>query len=153
VPGGDLLAELSAAMRGAGDPHHPLFVEPFRPALFHMEAGVKVHDDFLPERVLPAVEESLRARFSFEARSFGESVALSEVIAVVQEVPGVVAVDVNAFYREPGDDIVPAIQRTPARLNPRLDATGPQVDASGSEPLGAELLMLDPGPLGLGEMP
>jgi predicted phage baseplate assembly protein len=153
VPGGDLLAELSAAMRGAGDPHHPLFVEPFRPALFHVEAGVKVHGDFLPERVLPAVEESLRARFSFEARSFGESVALSEVIAVVQEVPGVVAVDVNAFYREPGDDIVPAIQRTPARLNPRLDATGPQVDASGSEPLGAELLMLDPGPLGLGEMP
>jgi predicted phage baseplate assembly protein len=138
VPGDDLLADLLTAMREAGDPYHPLFVEPYRPALFNVRASVKVDADFLPERVLAAVEGSLRTRFSFEARSFGEPVALSEVISVIQEVPGVVAVDVNAFYRE-GE---------PALLNPRLDARGPQVGVSG-----AELLTLNPAPLNIEEMP
>lgn len=138
VPSDDLLADLLTAMRGAGDPYHPLFVEPYRPALFNVRASAKVDADFLPERVLAAVEGSLRARFSFEARSFGETVALSEVISVIQEVPGVVAVDVNAFYRE-GEL---------TQLTPRLDARGPQVGVSG-----AELLTLNPAPLNIEEMP
>lgn len=136
-PDSDLLADLLAALREAGDPYPPLFVEPHRPALFNVKASVKVNADFLPEKVLAAVEESLRSRLSFEARSFGEAVALSEVIAVIQEVPGVVAVDVNAFHREDEPD----------ELNPRLDAKGPQVGVAG-----AELLMLDPAPISLGVM-
>src|SRR5215207_383762 len=147
-PSGDLLESLLRGIRKAGDPHHPLFVRPYLPALFNVEASVKVDTDFLAKRVLAAVEESLRARFSFEARSFGESVALSEVIAAVQEVPGVVAVDVNAFYRGPDPDGVLGGQFRPGELNPRLDASGPRLGVSG-----AELLTLNPAPLGLEEMP
>jgi predicted phage baseplate assembly protein len=150
-PGTDLLADLLAAMRGAGDPRHPLFVQPYRPALFNVEANIKVNADFLPERVIAAAKESLRARFSFEARSFGQSVALSEVIAVVQEVPGVVAADVSVFNRKPDGEDDSAIfgrQFTPDVLNPRLDARGPRVGVSG-----AELLVLDPTSLVLEEMP
>ena len=148
-PSRDLLKNLSDAIRKAGDPYHPLFVEPYRPALFNVDARVKVDADFLPEKVLAAVEESLRARFSFEARSFGQSVALSEVIAVVQEVPGAVAVDMNKFYRdcEPRDAAVLGSQCTPEKLSPRLDARGPQVGVSA-----AELLTLSPAPLDLEEM-
>jgi hypothetical protein len=135
-------------MRGSGDPDLPLFVQPYRPIPFTVHAGIEVHTDFLPEKVNAAVEEALRARFSFEARSFGQSVALSEVVAVAQGVPGVVAVDVNAFYRECAREAVAVLggQCTPGTLNPRLDALGPQVSVSG-----AELLRL--GPLDLTEMP
>src|SRR5215212_601865 len=138
-PGSDLLAGLLAELREAGEPYHSLFVEPYRPALFNVRADVEVNADFLPEKVLAAVEESLRARFSFEARSFGQPVALSEVIAVIQEVPGVVAVNVNAFHHREGE---------PDELSSRLDPKGPQVDVSG-----AELLTLDPAPIPLKEMP
>ena len=36
--------------------------------------------------------------FSFDARSFGQPVALSEVEAVIQNVPGVAFVDLDALY-------------------------------------------------------
>ena len=147
VPSGDLVADLLSAMREAGEPYHPLFVEPFRPVLFHVAASVKVDADFLPERVLTAVEATLRERFSFEARSFGQSVALSEIAAVAQGVPGVVAVDIDSFYREckeAGDTAVLKSQCVPGESNARLDARGPQVGVGG-----AELLTLNPAPLSL----
>lgn len=147
-PGDALVADLLAAIRGAGDPHLPLFVQPYRPISFSVEAAIEVDAGFLAGKVLAAVEESLRARFSFETRSFGEPVALSEVVAVAQEVPGVVAVDVNAFYREceQGDAAVLGRQCTPGEVNPRLDARAPRLGVA------AELLTLDPAPLGLEEM-
>jgi len=49
--------------------------------------------------VLVAVEGALRSAFSFEARSFGQDVALSEVMATIQAVPGVTAVDIGQFFR------------------------------------------------------
>jgi hypothetical protein len=118
--------------------------------LFDVEANVRVDANLLPERVLTAVETMLRARFSFDARSFGQSVALSEVVAVSQGVPGVVAVDVDAFYREcKGDNDIAVLkdQCVPGESNPRLDARGPRVGAGG-----AELLTLNPVPLSLGVM-
>ena len=148
-PSSPLLEDLLTTIRKAGDPYHPLFVKPYQAAMFNVRARVKVDADFLPEKVLAAVEESLRARFSFEARSFGQPVALSEVIAVVQEVAGVVAVDVNDFYRECAPEYIEVLgnQCTPGALNPRLDARGPLASVSG-----AELLTLNSVPLGLEEM-
>jgi len=48
------------------------------------------------------VEAALRDRFSFAAREFGQPVTLSEVIAVMQDVAGVIAVDVDRLYRTDG---------------------------------------------------
>ena len=61
---------------------------------------------------------------------------LSEVIATMQAVPGVVAVDVDKLYRA---DQAPA-------LHSRLIAELPIMGADG-EMRAAELLTLDPGPL------
>lgn len=149
-PSGDLIAVLVSAMREAGDPFHPLFVEPFRPVFFDVAGSIRVDADFLPEKVLAAVEAALRARFSFEARSFGQPVALSEVVAATQWVPGVVAVDVDSFFREcngAGDADLLGDQCVPSENNTRLDARGPQVGVGG-----AELLTLNPAPLSLGVM-
>lgn len=46
---------------------------------------------------MDAVSVDLEQRYSFEARAFGQPVALSEVIAAIQSVPGVVAVDLDRF--------------------------------------------------------
>ena len=44
-----------------------------------------------------AVRAALLDRYSFERRSLGQSVPLSQVIATIQSTPGVVYTDVNAF--------------------------------------------------------
>lgn len=136
-----LLKNLLTAMRQAGDPTVPLDVVSYEPRFFRLSAAVQVHPDYTPEKVLAAVEQRLRQSFSFEARAFGQPVHLSEIIAVMQNVPGVVAVDVNKLYRND----------KPAAWNPRLEAAAPR--PGGDEVLAAELLTLDPSPLGLEVVP
>ena len=97
---------------------------------------VKVDPAYLPAKVLAAVEQRLRERFSFDARAFGQPATLSEAIAAMHSVGGVVAVDVNAFHRGEA-----------AALKPRVEARGARREQS--RVLGAELLTLDPRPLGI----
>jgi hypothetical protein len=103
-------------------------------ALFHLAARVKVDPDYETAVVLAAVESALRAQFSFEAREFGQPVASSEVIAVMQSVRGVTAIDLNKLYRVGG---------SPAD---RLWAALPQAGAGGTL-APAEVLVLDSAPL------
>jgi predicted phage baseplate assembly protein len=131
----DLYKNLLVAMQRAGDPYVPLRVQTYLPAFFELVAGIKVHPDYVPEQVRAAAEQALRVGFSFTARQFGQPVALSEVIAVLQSVPGVVAVDVDEFYRF----------GTAAGLHALLPAAAPQAGAQGI--VAAELLTLDPNPL------
>jgi len=137
----ELYANLVKALRQFGDPGVSLRLASYQPRLFRLSAAIKVDADFLSDKVLAAVEQKLRASFSFEARTFGQPVHLSEIIAVMQNVPGVVAVDVNELYRTD----------QPAGLSPRLEAAAPRLD--GDTVLAAELLTLDPRPLGLEVLP
>lgn len=132
---------LLAAMKNAGDPYVPLRVQTFRPALFTLDADVKIDLDYQSEGVMKQVEQKLREQFSFKARSFGQPVVLSQIVSVVHSVQGVVAVDVNALHRV-GEA---------KKLHPRLAAAYPRVGAKGNVDA-AELLMLDASPLELGVM-
>ena len=81
------------------------------------------------------IREMLRERFSFDARAFGQPVALSEVIAAIHGVEGVKWVDIDALHRS--DE--------PVQWHAVLAA---QFPAAGEEELlPAELLTLDPAPL------
>ncbi len=132
----DLYKNLLSAMQKAGDPYVPIRVESYRRALFRIAARVKVNPDYRSEQVLAAVEHSLRSHFSFDARDFGQPVILSEVMAVIQAVPGVKAVDVDKLYRY-GEE---------AKLNSGLAAATPQAGTHVAVSA-AELLTLDPSPL------
>ena len=140
--GTDLHDRLVASMQKAGDGFVPVAVASYRPVTFKVAGTVKIDPDFVEEKVLAAVEDSLRASFSFDARAFGQPVTLSEVIAVMQDVDGVIAVDINKLHRT--DD-------TEAR-HTFLRSDAPQV-GSGADVLAAELLTLDPGPMDLTVMP
>jgi hypothetical protein len=90
---------LTAAIPAAGDPRLPLRIDPYEPLTFNLRAGVFVDPDHRPEDVLDRVRAALLDTFSFERRAFGQWVAQSEVVAVMQQVEGVVAVDVMALHR------------------------------------------------------
>ena len=99
---GQTYKNLLAAMRLKGDPYVPLVVKSFVDARFRLTATVEIDPAYESDLVLAAVTSALLAAFSFEARAFGQRVALSEVMAVMQGVAGVVSVDVNVLMRVDG---------------------------------------------------
>ena len=135
--GADLLQNLVAAIRAVGDRHLPLRVEAYRPAFFGMAAKMRTNPDQIPERVVAAVAAALQEQFGFDARSFGQGVALSEVLAAIQAVPGVVMVDVDELYRMPRDE-------REEQPQPFLEADVTRQGEEDGDVLPAELLTLDP---------
>lgn len=95
-----LCNKIIASMKNAGDPSVPLIVKSYKPVFFKLKAAIKVDSNFLQEKVLAEVKEKLGIYFSFEARSFGQPVTLGKVMAVIQQVHGVVAVRVDELYKK-----------------------------------------------------
>jgi hypothetical protein len=137
VEGSDLHVHLIDAIRRAGDPRVPLLVKSYQPRFFRIAAAVRIEPDALAEKVLGAIEGKLRQTFSFESRAFGQPVHLSEVIAAIQSIPGVIAVDVNALHRS--DAAVTREEHLPAAV--------PLPGSAGPAP--AEMLTLDARPVTL----
>jgi hypothetical protein len=131
-----LYTNLVNAIAAAGDPTVPVTIQSYTPRLFRISAGVKVDPAYIKKDVLANVEKVLRDAFSFDARDFGQPVALSEVVEVMQKVDGVVAVNVTALARTDGP------------VGPLLGADAPRPGTANAAP--AELLTLDPAPLDLG---
>jgi len=142
-PGSQQYGNLLAAMQASGDPHVALRIASYRPATFQVGAGVKIDPDLETGKVLDAVRQALQTCFSFDNRQFAQPVFLSEVVEVMQNVTGVIAVQVSALYR---------VGTTPAATPPEWLTADPPV-MSGTTPLGAELLTIDQGLLrGIGAM-
>jgi predicted phage baseplate assembly protein len=135
-----LYSHLVKAINLAGDPAVRFWVKSYRPRLFRVAAGLKLDPDLLPDAVVQSVTARLRDDFSFQARSFGQPVHLSEVVEVIQNVQGVIAVEMRGLYLS---DQAPV-------LNQDLTAAIP---TPGAGILPAELLMLDARPLSLEVLP
>jgi hypothetical protein len=73
-------------------------LESFSKKLFSVKGTVWIAPDRIQDAVKQAIVEALQTEFSFEARQFGQGVARSEVIAVIQRVDGVVGVDLDFLY-------------------------------------------------------
>lgn len=136
--GSILYENLLLSMNTAGDPSTPMQVRSYRPALFKLAATVKVDSDYQSDTVLDAVKKVLRSHFSFGERAFGQPVTLSEVIAVIQAVEGVIAVNVTKLYRS---------GTTPDATPPPMHLIAAMPEAGTDVTLATELLTLDPGPL------
>jgi predicted phage baseplate assembly protein len=132
-----LYQNLLKAMKTSANPLVPLQVKSYQAGLFRLTASLKVDPTYLPEKVIGQAEQKLRDAFSFSARAFGQPVYLNEVIAVLQNVAGVVAVNVTALYRS---------NETPDRLE-NIVAAVPLPSRTTVFP--AEILTLDSQPLEL----
>jgi hypothetical protein len=127
---------LLSAMQKFKDPSVPLTVKSYQKnkAFFKLKGSIQVDSPtYLPDKVLAAVREALRSHFSFAARDFGQGVALSEVIALMQGIRGVVEVAIAHFDK----------QEQPIKRNNLLRANLAQVQVDGSV-TPAELLLLEP---------
>lgn len=134
--GDPTLVNLVMALRSYGNPFVPLQVASYTPVLFEVGALVKIDTtNYDSSLVLAAVWQALSGAFSFKERELGQGVAQSEVIGVLQSVPGVIAVSLTTFQRQ-GDE--------PASPLPIvLHAAAPIAGGEGA-PHAAEMLLLDP---------
>lgn len=137
--GSKLHDDLSDALLNAGDPLVDFRLLSYRPAPFRLIGNITADPAYITENVLAEVSSALREKFSFELRRFGQPVSLSEVYAVIQQVAGVTAVDIDKLYRADKTGSIP--------YDMRLHAALPERDSITDELLGAELLVLDSAPL------
>lgn len=173
-PGNPTLDNLIAALRNYGNPLIPITAQSFLETLFGLSADVKYDPAFDQAAVKTQVLASLTQSYSFAQRTFGQGVSADEVSALIQGVPGVVAVNVKQIHTvatSAAGDLAGSGSFTVTRLNQWLaqQVTLTRV-ASGSAsricgylpvanphalPLPAEILVLDPDPKSvvLGVMP
>ena len=131
-----LYQNLQRAIEAAGDSQQRIRIDYYTPLSFNVEAKVLVDRRYITEEVLAAVATALQEAFSFEQRAFGQPVTKSEVLAAIQAVDGVVAVDLDRLY----------VTGEVRALNPILLTRTAHWDASVTPPeiRPAELLILNP---------
>ncbi|MBO3457582.1 putative baseplate assembly protein [Aetokthonos hydrillicola Thurmond2011] len=96
-----LYQNLVKAIDAARDPMGVVVeVDSYQALLFNVAAKIVIDSKRQPITVLENVRTALLARFAFAKRDFGQSVTASEVIATMQNIPGVIAVAVDALYRQ-----------------------------------------------------
>jgi hypothetical protein len=173
-PGNPTLGNLIAALQNYGNPLIPITAQSFLETLFGLSADLKYDPSFDQAAVKTQVLASLAQSYSFAQRTFGQGVSADEVSALIQAVPGVVAVNIKQIHTvatSAAGDLAGSGSFTVTRLNQWLaqQVTLTRV-ASGSAaricgylpvaelhalPLPAEILVLDPDPKSvvLGVMP
>ena len=133
LPTDQVVVNLQQAIANCGLPYIPVLIVSYVPVLFEISMQVLVNTPLYEASVVvPQVWESLVAAFAFGQLAPAQGVAPSQVIALAQQVPGVVAVNLTALNFT-GDA---------ATITNFLCASGPQPTAD--PPAGAQILLLDP---------
>jgi len=96
-PSSDLYRNLLTALRKLGDPDLPVQVVRRELTALVLSAGVKLLPDYLWEPVATALRARLLDAFGFGKRALGQPALRCEVLSVMQGVPGVAYVDIDAF--------------------------------------------------------
>ena len=131
-----LQQNLNRAMETLRDPGPPFILDSFRLCRFDVAGKLLIDERYDPEIVKSQTTNRLLAAFEFSRRQFGQGVSAAEVIALMQSVPGVIAVDLDALHRsEQG-----------SQLETYLDAAIAQWDAAKTPPqvTQVELLLINP---------
>ena len=138
-----ILANLREALDAVRDTTTPVEMAGNDRIWFRVAAKLRVAADYLFTNVAAAASEAMTRAFSFEQRAFGQDVSAAEVVALIQGVPGVEAVDLDGLVIPP--DL--SDQTIPAQVTALL--TAEEARWNGVAILPAELLLLDPSLHGL----
>ncbi|HZU10903.1 MAG TPA: putative baseplate assembly protein [Pseudacidobacterium sp.] len=161
-PDDDIITHLVQALRSQGNPYVPLKVVSYAPTLFTFTAKIRVDSDYSPPLVLADVWQNVSNAFSFRARQPGQNVVASEIIELMQQTPGVVAVQLQSLglSGEPLSSIVPPVLcassptvrslvpifRFPLRRFSTLTFLHPTTVNQAPQP--AQMLLIDPATIG-----
>jgi hypothetical protein len=130
----NLYNQLVAAIDHARDPIQQVQVDSYEQLLFNLEARLLLDSRYEAKVVTEKIRDTLRKFFAFEKHKFGQDVTASEVIAAIQSVEGVIAVDLDALYQ---------VGRSKA-LERSLPALFARYDAATGIVYPAQLLWLNP---------
>lgn len=134
-----LALSLAEAIDNARDPLPLVNISSYQPILFNITATIIVDaKNYVVSQVHTQVVATVMSYFSFDQRTFAQPVTAAEIIAILQGVQGVVAVDLMQLYRN--DDPTGPSQKTP---NTYLPASFARLNSSGAI-LPAEMLLLNP---------
>jgi hypothetical protein len=163
-PGNSTLNNLITALHDYGNPLIPITAVSFLETLFSFNADIKYNPAYDATGVKASVLAQLRQSYSFDARTFREGVSVDEIEALIQGVPGVIAVNVRGLTLGPtssagdlasegwslsayNDWLVGYVTLdrpnppTPSRICPYLPVANPD-----GPPSPAEILVIDPNP-------
>jgi len=93
----DGLKRIAATLLAERDPNHKLLIDNYAPVAVLVDASIIVDARYVTSEVLAAARAALLRDLSFDQRRFAQPVYLSEIFAVLQNVAGVVAVDVDTL--------------------------------------------------------
>ncbi len=96
-PESDLYRNLVLALRQHGDPHQPIEVEVRELLVLVINARVRLLPDHVWEVVARQIRDALLDALGFERRELGQDVLQSEILSVIQRVPGVAYVDLDVL--------------------------------------------------------
>ena len=100
-PGNATLSNLTNALLDYGNPHVNVQVQSFYETLFGLSADIAYDPRYDAKAVEAAVQAALTSRYSFASRTFGQGVSSDEIDALIQSVPGVLAVNVTSLKLGP----------------------------------------------------
>jgi len=102
-PTSDLYQNLFLSLHTIGNPGEPLKLAVCEAKLLVISARVRIQTDYQLETVVPNIRTAMLNAFGFDQRDLGQPVYQSEVLSVIQQVPGVAYVDL---------DILDAVEQT-----------------------------------------
>jgi hypothetical protein len=138
----DLYRNLVAALGRFGDPLQPLQVESFERVLLVVSAKVSLLPDYLWESVKEKMRASLWDKLGFDSRELGQDVTLSEVLSLMQSVPGVNYVDFELLDSVSEEKLNDPNFGAKLTLKPRVNAALARMNDTKDDILPAQLLFL-----------
>lgn len=130
----NLYTNLIEAIDLARDPLQKVQVDSYDRLLFNLEAKLMLNSRYQVEAIENKVITALKNTFAFEKRQFAQAVTASEVIAIIQNIEGVIAVDLDKFYKLGQSHT----------LEQSLTALQARSDPENNGVLPAQLLLLNP---------
>jgi predicted phage baseplate assembly protein len=96
-PGNLTLANLISALRNYSNPNVAVYAQSYLETTFGLKADLRYDPAYSSPAVQAAVLELLLQTYSFANRTFGQGVSADEIAALIQGVPGVIAVNVTSL--------------------------------------------------------
>jgi hypothetical protein len=91
----DGLNRIAATLATERDPNHKLLIANYSAVAVRLQASIIVNPRYVNDDVVAAVRAAVLSALSFDRRRFAQPVYLSDMYRVMQEVEGVIAVDID----------------------------------------------------------